>query len=56
VPVVGEPVTCDVLAHRRHHDPVAERDPANREWAEKVDLGNLTVVIGTGVTAMTERL
>src|SRR4051812_29151301 len=48
VPIVCESVPGDVLAHGRHHDTVAERHSADRERAEKVDLGHLAVVIGPG--------
>src|SRR5262249_664310 len=52
VPVVREPVPGDVLTHGGHHDPVAKRHPADRERAEEVDLGHLTVVVGTGRAAV----
>jgi hypothetical protein len=52
VPVVGEPVPGDVLAHGGHHDAVAEGHPADRERAEQVDLGHLAVVVGTGRAAV----
>ena len=52
VPVVREPVPGDVLAHGGHHDPVAERHPADRERAEEVDLGHLPIVVAVGRTAV----
>ena len=45
VPVVGQPVVGAVLAHRRHHDPIAKRDAPDRQRAEQVDFGNFAVVV-----------
>src|SRR5262249_13003808 len=56
VPVVREPVPGDVLAHGGHHDAVAERHAADRERAEEVDLGHLTVVVGPGRAAASRGL
>src|SRR5215207_8443803 len=36
VPIGREPVRTRVLAHRRHHDAVAEQDVTNRERAEQL--------------------
>ena len=39
MPVVGEPVDCRVLAHRRHHDAVAGGDRAQRQRPEQMRIG-----------------
>ena len=52
VPIVGQPVVGAVLTHRRHDDPIAKRDAANRQRAEQVDIGNLPVMLGSGGAAM----
>src|SRR5580704_10039392 len=36
----------------RHHDPVAQRDRADRERAGEVDLGHVPVVVGAGRAAV----
>ena len=46
VPVAGQPLLCDVLAHGGHYDSIAERYSPNLERAQQVGLGNIPVVIG----------
>src|SRR5262245_7395511 len=38
VPVIRQTFEARVLAHRRHRDAAAQRDPANADWREQVGL------------------
>ena len=52
VPIAGHPLLGDVLAHGRHHDPVAEGDAPNRQRAEQIDLRHFPVVVRSGTAAV----
>src|SRR5262249_14453497 len=52
VPIVGHPLAGAILAHRRHHDPVAECHAPDRQRTEEVDLGDLAIVIDLRRTSM----
>ncbi len=51
VPVVGQSILGDVLTHRRHHDPIAQRHAADRERTEQIDFRHFAVVVGPGQAA-----
>jgi sulfite reductase beta subunit-like hemoprotein len=52
VPIIRHPFDGAVLAHRRHHNTIAERHAAECRRGEKIDLGDFTIVIGTRWAAM----
>ena len=52
MPVVGHALGRAVLAHRRHDDPIAKRDAADLERAQKIDVGHLAVVLALRWTTM----
>ena len=52
VPVAGQPLLRDVLAHGRHHDPIAERDAADRQRTEQIDFRDFPVVVGVSRAAV----
>jgi hypothetical protein len=45
MPVFGQALLSGVLAHRRHDNPVPNRDAADRQWTQQVDLRNFPIVI-----------
>lgn len=56
VPIVGETIARDVLAHRRHRDSIAKREAADLERAQQVDLRDLAIVVAAGRAAVRRSL
>jgi hypothetical protein len=52
MPVIGQTLLSGVLAHRRHDNPVPERDATDRQRTEQVHLGNFPVVVAVGFAAI----
>ena len=53
VPVAGQPLLLrNILAHGRHHDPVAELDAAYHQRTEQINFRDLPVVVGVSRAAV----
>src|SRR4051812_9863227 len=55
MPVVSQALLCAVLAHRRHHDPVAKGGVADGQPAEQIDFWDFPIMIRAGGTALSDQ-